>query len=95
MEKITDDILLTDYNPQRCATVLFVSICNFGATCRITFLLNVYLNVCCWFLKNTHRGFLVCPWSTPWRLRPQTPSMRNVLTTTEKGFCVHACVLRC
>ena len=29
---------------------------------------------------------LVCPWSRPWRLRPQTPSMRNVLTTTEKGF---------
>ena len=29
---------------------------------------------------------LVCPWSRPWRLRPQIPSMRKVLTTTEKGF---------
>ena len=33
--------------------VQFVNICNFGATCRIAFLLNVYLNVCCLFLKNT------------------------------------------
>ena len=35
-----------------------------------------------------------CVWSRPWRLRPQTPSMKNVLTTTEKGFsflgiCIH------
>ena len=44
------------YNSQRCATVQFVNICNFGATCRVAFLLNVYLNVCCLFLKNTHRG---------------------------------------
>ena len=41
---------------------------------------------------------LECPWSRPWRLRPQTPSMRNVLTTTEKGFrfpgiCFHVCYL--
>ena len=27
-----------------------------------------------------------CVWSRPWRLRPQTPSMKNALTTTEKGF---------
>ena len=43
MEKMS----FTDYNPERCATVHFVNIYNFGATCRITFLLNVYLNVCC------------------------------------------------
>ena len=41
---------------------------------------------------------LVCPWSRPWRLRPQTPSMRNVPTTTEKGFSFpginfHSCYL--
>ena len=47
MEKITDYRLLTDYNSQRCATVQFVNICNFGATCPIAFLLNVYFNVCC------------------------------------------------
>ena len=47
MEKITDYRLLTNYNSQRCATVQFVNICNFGATCCIAFLLNVYLNVCC------------------------------------------------
>ena len=50
MEKMS----FTDYNSQRCATVQFVNICNFGAMCRITFLLNVYLNVCCLVLKNTH-----------------------------------------
>ena len=52
MEKMS----FTDYNSQRCAAVKFVYICNFAATCRITFLLNVYLKVCCWLLKNTHRG---------------------------------------
>ena len=56
MKKITDYILLTDYNSQRCATVQFVNICNFSATFRITFLLNVCLNVCFLFLQNTHRG---------------------------------------
>ena len=56
MEKITDYRLLREYNSQRCATVQFVNVCNFGATCCITFLLNVYFNVCCLFLKNTHRG---------------------------------------
>ena len=56
MEKITDYRLPTDYNSQRCAMVQFLNICNFGATFRIAFLLKVYLNVCCLFLKNTHRG---------------------------------------
>ena len=56
MEEITDYRLLKDYNSHRCATVQFVNICNFGATCRIAFLLIVYLNVCCLFLKHTHRG---------------------------------------
>ena len=85
MEKITDYKLLTDYNSQGCATVQFMTICNLGATCRISFLLNVYLNVL--FVPEKHPSrCLVCPWSSPWRLRPHTPSMRNVLTTTEKGF---------
>ena len=56
MEQMTDYRLLTDYNLQRCVTVQLVNICNFGATCRITFILNVYFNVCSLFLKNTHRG---------------------------------------
>ena len=42
---------------------------------------------CVLFVPEKHASrCLVCPWSRPWRLRPQTPSMRNVLTTTEKGF---------
>ena len=56
MEKITDYRLLAIYNSQRCATLRLVNICNFGATCRIACFLNVYLNVCCLFLKSTHRG---------------------------------------
>ena len=56
MEKITDYRLLTNYNSQRCAPAQFVHICILGDTCRIAFLLKVYLNVCCLFLKNTHRG---------------------------------------
>ena len=56
MEKIKDYRLPTDYNSQRCAMVQVVNICNFGATRRVAFLLKIYLNVCCLFLKNTHRG---------------------------------------
>ena len=42
---------------------------------------------CVLFVPEKHPSrCLVCPWSRPWRLRPQTPWMRNVPTTTEKVF---------
>ena len=37
--------------------------------------------------QNAHNFIMqLAVWSRSWRLRPQTPSLKNALTTTEKGF---------